>query len=47
MTLSTIIGDPVLECGDIEVMAYDPNNLPQGVAPSDVRKIAHWVTIRW
>ncbi|GFF94794.1 hypothetical protein IFM60648_10499 [Aspergillus lentulus] len=31
-------GDPVVECGDLDVMTVDPADLPAGVAPSDVRK---------
>ncbi|RAK75437.1 uncharacterized protein BO72DRAFT_382505 [Aspergillus fijiensis CBS 313.89] len=31
-------GDPIVECGDLDVMTVDPADLPAGVAPSDVRK---------
>ncbi|PYI16961.1 hypothetical protein BO99DRAFT_404687 [Aspergillus violaceofuscus CBS 115571] len=31
-------GDPVVECGNLDVMTVDPADLPAGVAPRDVRK---------
>lgn len=32
--------DAVAKCGSLEVMKYDPQSLPDGVAPSDVRMYA-------
>ncbi|PYI09935.1 hypothetical protein BO78DRAFT_383762 [Aspergillus sclerotiicarbonarius CBS 121057] len=34
----TAKGDPVVECGDLDVMVVPAADLPEGVSPSDVRK---------
>ncbi|KAJ9482139.1 hypothetical protein VN97_g11303 [Penicillium thymicola] len=33
-------GEPVVECGDLDVMTVDPADLPAGVAPSDGASLA-------